>query len=112
MTLPLAETCDRIVRSELAARRHQEARTFCRRLVRRIDVAIDECELANLAGERRPPRAAVELVAWLQEAAEVEVRRPSTTQEVLDALFRLQEDYLDGTPYDDDDQVADVEAAG
>lgn len=101
---PIAAATDAISRAELAEERRRDAATFRRRLICRIDQALDQCELRNLAGDRTPPTEAVELVVWLQEAAEAVIRRPITTQETLDQLFALQDAYLAGASAEDDEE--------
>jgi hypothetical protein len=90
------------LRRELASRRPERRR---RHLVRLIDLAITQCEEVNLGasppakGMGPPaglpaPALAVAMVHWLQADADQPARRPSTNQEALDELFRLQGAYL------------------
>jgi hypothetical protein len=71
-----------------------------RHLVGLIDQVIGRCEERNLGGEAAgpPPLIAVTLIDWLQREAGESARRPATSVEALDELFRHQARYLRGRP--------------
>lgn len=118
--LPIAATRVVIEREELAELARTAAERRRRRVVRLIDLAIGQCEAANLAAAgpgkasvlARPsapvPARAAALLLWLQLEAGEQLRRPFRAAEALDELFRLQVPYLLCGDDDDDDQVADV----
>jgi hypothetical protein len=67
-----------------------------RRRLRRnlIDLALAECEAANLAGRQRVEPWVLALAVELQEEQGCEVREPAGAVEALDALLDLQAAYL------------------
>jgi|SRR5882672_1344683 len=79
-----------------------------RYLVRLLDLAIDQCELRNLAAPDemlgRPdlpaPQQAVALIARLQLELYGESRPPHSNQDALEMLFGLQRAFM---PYCEDD---------
>jgi hypothetical protein len=110
--LPIARASEAVDDAVAEVQLQLERKYRRRRLIRRIDRAIDECERANLrgAGGDAPPARAAALVEELQQEAEEPASRPRTAMEALNELFRLLEPYLATSRYLDNtgDLVDDV----
>lgn len=106
---PLANTNAVIAAAARIERARLEATGRRRRLMHRIDLAIDECERANLRDDTTPPANAAALCLLLQAAGGEAARPAATAADALDELFRLQDRYMLGEADDDlDDLVADA----
>ncbi len=93
-----------------------------RRVLRLIDLALEQCEERNLAaaGPRKgtaPPRdlaappMAVAMIEWLQLQEGGEAQPPERNQDALEELFRLQGAYLltpEGERELDDEELEEV----
>lgn len=109
--LPLARTSAAAAEAVAEEEHRLERKYRRRRLVHRIDRAIDECERANLAGAggAPPPARAAALVEELQQEAGEPASRPRTAMEALNELFRLQEPYLHTARFADNAGDLDAE---
>jgi hypothetical protein len=94
--LPIAHTAEQIGAALQAELDRLAAERRRRHVLSLSDWAVDLAERQNLAGGDRaaPVPSAAAMVEWLQLLAGEHVRRPSTNQDALDELFRLQERYL------------------
>jgi hypothetical protein len=82
--LPIAHASDVVLAGHLEVLRRLEAKYRRRRLMSRLDDALDLVERANLAGSTTPPAAAVALIE------ELGGRPPDTALQAHHTLFALQ----------------------
>jgi hypothetical protein len=103
----ITDTVLDMVRAERVVQERQFPEREYRRVSRLIDQACERVERVNLAGGRDCPADVSTFVAQLQRQADEPVRRPRTSIEAHDELFRLSCVLL-GRP--DDDLEIDQEA--